>query len=60
MKNYSDQELDAKIHGFMDRKMSQFPELHREHYYIDPEPETKPDRVNRGQLFSFFHLNVQY
>lgn len=60
MKHYSDQELNAKIHGFMNRKMGKFPELHRERYYIEAAPQTKPDRVNRGQLFSFFHLNVQY
>ena len=60
MRNYSDQEVDDMINGFMNRKMSQFPELQRERYYIEPAPETKPDRVKRGQLFSFFHLNAQY
>lgn len=60
MKSYSDQKVDDMIKGFMDRKLRQHPELQRERYYIEPAPETKPDHVNRGQLFSFFRLNEQY
>lgn len=60
MTNYSDQQLEDKIHDFMESKMSKYPELQRERYYIEPAPETKPDRVSRGNVFSFFHLNLQY
>lgn len=61
MTQYSQHELDIKIHAFMAKKMKEFPELDDERYYIDrAEPIEKRDGLNRRQLFSGLRLNTQY
>lgn len=55
MIQYSQHELDAKIHLFMKKKMHQFPELKNERYYIESAESNKPiekhHTVKRSQLF---------
>lgn len=64
MNHYSqtelDAKLDAKIYTFMERKMREYPELADERFYIERERAAAPDRVSRGQLFSFLRTNEQY
>ena len=47
MTQYSQHELDAKIHLFMKKKMHQFPELANEPYYIEPVTSIKPVEKHR-------------
>ena len=61
MTQYSQHELDSKIHAFMTKKMKEFPELDEEQYYIErAEPIEKRDAITRGQVFPAFRLNTQY
>lgn len=60
MKQFSQSQLDSKIQGFMSRKMSKFPELQDERYYIERSEPAKRSRVSRQFVFPSMKLGSQY
>lgn len=53
MNQYSPQELDAKIHTFMKKKMHRFPELKDRFHSIDEEHKELRDRFKARHLEMF-------
>lgn len=63
MTHYSQHELDtcdARIAGFMEKKMRQFPELRSEQYFIEradsPKPVEKHQTTTRSRAFPSIRL----
>lgn len=60
MTHYSQHELDARIAGFMKKKMHQFPELKSEQYFIErtdsPKPIEKHQITTRSRAFPSIRL----
>lgn len=60
MNQYSNHELDLKIHMFMKKKMHEFPELKDKHYVAERDEPQEHDRVSRHQLFPNMRFGAQY
>jgi hypothetical protein len=60
MNQFSQYELDRKIHTFMKRKMHEFPELKNEHYTTERVEPKEHDRVRRHQLFPSMRFGAQH
>jgi hypothetical protein len=59
MKDFSPHELDDKIHGFMARKLNQFPELEEERYYIERSTPTRLAQTTQVHVFPLMKLRTQ-
>ena len=59
MKDFSPHELDDKIHGFMARKMNQFPELEEERYYIERTTPVRRLQTTQMHIFPSMKLRSQ-
>lgn len=59
MKDFSQNELDNKIQGFMARKMSKFPELQDERYYIEHQAPARRRHSVQMNVFPFMTFGSQ-
>lgn len=60
MNQFSQYELDLKIHTFMKQKMHEFPELKNEHYTTERTEPKEHDRVRRHQFFPSMRFGAQH
>lgn len=61
MTQYSQHEIDLKIHAFMTKKMKEFPELDEERYHVEHTgPIEKRDSIHRQSMFPTLRLNTLY